>query len=293
MVASSLKGHNDNPWKIAISSLSDGSGKGKAPPLVAEAANSGFKNYWLNYFIRSKALTPRELVKHTILAVEAAQKQILEGRDNDEPLNANTTHLGLIAVVDDKSDTVHCCFSSIGDCKLLAKFPDGSLQDMTQDVQRPNRDDARDPGGQLGRKYRKREAAEGEVVYGEIPDLRNFTVAYFTVPKGTVFLPMSDGVHDNFDPVMLGLSAREAFDALTEEERRVLPGMQETYNVAWASNSDHLALRQAYFLSKIRALIANKRKETAVVDVVNTAISNAKSGKGKRDDTSCGWIPVV
>lgn len=289
MEALCLKASANPDYKMMLFTTADGSGKGKESPLAAESANRGFIKYLKNFCANTETLTAQDLVKQTVKAVESAQNEILEARIRREPVNANTTHLGFVSVIDNKNNVAHCCFSSVGDCKLLAKLPDGTLIDFTKEL-RPNSLSATDPGGQLGRKYRAREAAEDEIVYGEIPDLRNFVVSYLTVPVGTVFLPMSDGVYDNFDPKALGITPWQTFQELIEEEKQKLSPPSE--NAEWTDNLNDQRLRNAYFLQKIGGLIQQENGQNAVDTIVKTAIDNALSGKGKRDDTCCAWIQV-
>jgi len=64
------------------------------------------------------------------------------------------------------------------------------------DVTSANRaevEDAKDPGGRIG-PYVK----DGD------PDLRNLEVLYTVCSPGDVLMVVSDGVHDNLDPVTLG-----------------------------------------------------------------------------------------
>ncbi len=152
------------------------------------------------------------------MAVDAAHRSALLAKDGKESANACTTHLGLIVLTDAKQEKAHCCFSSVGDCKLFAKLPNGELVDLTHAVDRPS---VRDPGGQLGMKYRTQGERDNQLQFGEIPDLRNFTVGYVQLPKGTILIPMTDGVYDNINldkikEVIAGKDGAEAVDAIIE-----------------------------------------------------------------------------
>jgi hypothetical protein len=58
--------------------------------------------------------------------------------------------------------------------------------------------DARDPGGRLG-PYND----------GRLPDLRNLALYFRCVEEGDLVVVVSDGVHDNFDPQLMGVNPRE------------------------------------------------------------------------------------
>ncbi len=186
--------HLDTDDKIIFFSTADGSGPGLEPGLIAGAANEGFGNYIKSCFSKG-SLTPSKLVRATVLAVNAAQENTLREKNKDgNPANACTTHLGLVVYWDNTRKLAHCCFSSVGDCKLLARYPDGKIVDLTSHA---NREDVTDPGGQLGPKYVKKVPDSGISPYGEIPDLRNLTVGYVQLPEGAALIPMTDGVYDN------------------------------------------------------------------------------------------------
>jgi hypothetical protein len=52
---------------------------------------------------------------------------------------------------------------------------------------------AKDPGGRLG-----------PYLDGALPDLRNLSLYYRTCEEGDIIIFVSDGVHDNLDPQLLG-----------------------------------------------------------------------------------------
>jgi hypothetical protein len=211
--ALSIKSGNS---KLIAFSIADGSG----PGLVADKANLGFETSVLDKMMSSdtQGLTPMLLVFTTVMAVKAAQESALSAQDGNESANACTTHLGLIVFTNPGQEKAHCCFSSVGDCKLFAKFPDGNVIDLTSTVVRP---DIKDPGGQLGMKYRIHEHRENELLFGAIPDLRNFTVGYVQLSKGTILIPVTAGVCDNIglkkiQEVITGKDGDEAVDAIIE-----------------------------------------------------------------------------
>jgi len=87
---------------------------------------------------------------------------------------------------------------SIGDCKAYYyNAKDKTIRDITAG-NRKNVYDARDPGGRLG-PY----VDEGN------PDLRNVAVYYTNCEEDDLLLIVSDGVHDNLDPQILGIPPSE------------------------------------------------------------------------------------
>jgi serine/threonine protein phosphatase PrpC len=214
--------------KLVVFSIADGSGLGKGAGLVAQKANDGFQRAVFDKMRNAQKLTSSWLVHTTVMAVDAAQRSALLAKVGKESANANTTHLGLIVLTDVKQEKAHCCFSSVGDCKLLARFPNGDVKDLTWTVERPG---VTDPGGQLGMKYRSHGEREKQLLFGEIPDLRNFTVGYVQLPKGTILIPMTDGVYDNLNldkiqEVITGKDGAEAVDAIIKAAKAaaLLPG---------------------------------------------------------------------
>jgi hypothetical protein len=62
--------------------------------------------------------------------------------------------------------------------------------------------DPSDPGGRIGPANYDRPTE---------PDLRNLVLLYFPMEPGDAIACVSDGVHDNFDPVLLGEWVRELY----------------------------------------------------------------------------------
>ena len=112
-----------------------------------------------------------------------------------------TTFLGGLVLRIEKREFDHledpeyvCLLANVGDCKAYLKKSTGELVDMTRGT-RPSGISASDPGGYLG----------GD----DNPDLRNLSILYCGLDKGDSIIMMTDGVHDNFDPVHLNLDSKE------------------------------------------------------------------------------------
>jgi len=104
-------------------------------------------------------------------------------------------------------ETVRWVFvcASVGDCKALHFSK--KRREIT-DITYGNRLDVRsatDPGGRLG-------AMEGDGA----PDLRNLSVHFCPCDDDDLLILLSDGVHDNFDPVTRGLNPSDI--GLPDEE---------------------------------------------------------------------------
>lgn len=90
-------------------------------------------------------------------------------------------------------------FANVGDCKAFVYSP---ATRTARDITKQNRaasSSARDCGGRLG-PYKE---DSGE------PDLRNLDLRCELIDEGDIIIAVSDGVHDNLDPSMLGWTPSE------------------------------------------------------------------------------------
>ncbi|KAN0039978.1 hypothetical protein ACTA71_011860 [Dictyostelium dimigraforme] len=88
--------------------------------------------------------------------------------------------------------------ASVGDCKaFLVSHKRKEATDVTNG-NRCNLSDTRDPGGRLG-----------PYVGQGWPDLRNLKLYFTFCEENDIALIVSDGVHDNLDPIMLGKTPDE------------------------------------------------------------------------------------
>ena len=97
-------------------------------------------------------------------------------------------------------------FGNVGDCKVFLYSP---LRETVVDITHDNRNDsldARDCGGRLG-------------PYGTngMPDLRNLMITSSIVKRNDLIILVTDGVHDNLDPQLLGLLPKDVNPMLTAE----------------------------------------------------------------------------
>ena len=86
---------------------------------------------------------------------------------------------------------------SIGDCKAFHwRAADGVVTDIT--IGNRQELDVRDPGGRIGPHLRN-----------GAPDVRNLKLFFQPCEEGDMIVAMSDGIHDNLDPEMLGKTPPE------------------------------------------------------------------------------------
>lgn len=182
--------------RMVVFSNANGAGKGEDFCKVLNAANEGFITCLEQkipiLYKEHPSLTLSKLVHWTVAGLNKAQESILKipEKVNGEVINGCINHLGLVVFNSVEEKNAHCCFTSVGNSKLMARFPDGNLVDLTHDG---HCKDLKDAEGELGRKYHEHSRSK----YGTIPDLRNLTVVYLPLPKGTVLLPMTAGVYYN------------------------------------------------------------------------------------------------
>lgn len=109
-------------------------------------------------------------------------------------------------------------WAGVGDCKAyLYSCRRGSFRDLTAE-NRFGSKNAQDCGGRLG-----------PATIDKQPDMRNFQVDLVACEEGDLLLLVSDGVHDNLDPRVLGFQPSDLGQEGTWEE------MDPAYHAALAS----------------------------------------------------------
>eukprot|EP01088_Endostelium_zonatum_P020057 TRINITY_DN7215_c0_g2_i1.p1 TRINITY_DN7215_c0_g2~~TRINITY_DN7215_c0_g2_i1.p1 ORF type:complete len:552 (+),score=91.54 TRINITY_DN7215_c0_g2_i1:55-1710(+) len=187
-----------------VSIIADGCGWGFAPALAARRACRSFAEYLSSPRTQRKIHTLQDAARLLVRALAYSHSSILAAQP--ELLSVGTTTvLGgmLVQLKRGVSSVGKTCwiFGSVGDCKSF--LYNGSQKTMI-DLTVGNRvvDDVQDPGGRLG----PHRAQEGS----SEPDLRNMCIYYVVLgSKDAVFL-QSDGVYDNFDPQLRGISPTQA-----------------------------------------------------------------------------------
>ena len=166
-----------------ILALADGVNWGEKSRLAARCAIAGCLQYLSNHLFTAN--TTRDIMSSLLKAFEHAQGCILEK-------NATMTTL-CVAVVCQlaASDRWGLCVVNVGDSLAFTYKKGKGVQEVTigSHFDREERD-MRCPGGSLG------------PVDGYNPDLSNLTFSFTVLDPGDIVFLTSDGVSDNFDPVI-------------------------------------------------------------------------------------------
>jgi len=191
----------ENNTVIAV--ITDGCNWGRRPLEASHAARDSFIDYLRIH--QSEIQVLRDAGHHLLKALSFCHHKIC--LDKEDIWEAGTTTLlgGLIIKLKKKEDPKaekeaedikpqYCfVFVSIGDCKVFHfSAKSREINDLTLG-NRKNVYDLKDCGGRLG-----------PYVGDGAPDLRNVAVDYTMCEENDLILMMSDGVHDNLDPQILG-----------------------------------------------------------------------------------------
>lgn len=205
----------------AFVALADGCNWGHRPRDAARSAVAALRDYLTRRCGRDAVVPDLHEAAHYLLrAFAEADRRIMQGKGDTWEAGTTTLIGGLLLQLappphsstnagDDDDEGAEssrqlrgqwgfvCC--SVGDCKAFHYAPargggkgGGEVTDITAG-NRMNVTDVRDPGGRLG-----------PYLEGGAPDLRNLKLYFMPCEPGDVLLLVSDGVHDNFDPQMLG-----------------------------------------------------------------------------------------
>ena len=239
----------------AIMAMADGCNWGEAPKCAAIAARDAFVHYLHRH---SHEITDLHVAGNLILrAFSLAHSAILlpqnlskksndqsnegnvngggEGGEIDSSDIGTTTLLGgivlqLYADPDDpdcdvdedggkKSQEWGFVYGSVGDCKAFHwSCSTGKFSDITEGNRSVSMS-ASDCGGRLGPQ-----------MPGNLPDLRNFELGFFPCASGDIILLVSDGVHDNLDPALLGFAPRDV-NIDSDQWSDLSPSISETAKI--------------------------------------------------------------
>eukprot|EP01113_Clastostelium_recurvatum_P046662 TRINITY_DN820_c0_g1_i2.p1 TRINITY_DN820_c0_g1~~TRINITY_DN820_c0_g1_i2.p1 ORF type:complete len:956 (+),score=243.32 TRINITY_DN820_c0_g1_i2:188-3055(+) len=194
------------PDKLIVA-IADGCSWGPKPRDAALKASDGFMKTIINHHMSCK--TVADISDMLIRGFSNAQDAITASSDSESTLNyweVGTTTLlgGMLMKLDVKEKDsapdhatrwAFVC-ASVGDCKAFSFSPQsGQVREVTEGS-RPLVLDASDCGGRLGPQ-----------IEGQGPDLRNFQIFVdVSLQENDMIILMSDGVHDNLDPMMIGVN---------------------------------------------------------------------------------------
>lgn len=166
-----------------ILALADGVNWGEKSRLAARCAVAGCLHYLSNHLYTAN--TTRDIMSILLKAFEHAQGCII---DNDATMT--TLCVAVVCQLEDR-DRWGLCVVNVGDSLAFTFKRSKGVQEVTigSHFDNPERD-MRCPGGSLG-------PADG---YN--PDLRNLTFSFTMLDHGDIVFLTSDGVSDNFDPVI-------------------------------------------------------------------------------------------
>jgi len=185
-----------------IAIVADGCNWGEKPRKAAEKATTCFADYLLEH--QAEATTTHYVARLISRAFAIAHHSILEGAKDLWDVGTTTLLGGLVVKLkeplrEDRDGVIVSCkyayiWGSVGDCK---GFHYSASQKKFRDITSANRlgtTSARDCGGRLGPT-----GTEG------LPDLRNFRIDLTPCEEDDILILVSDGVHDNLEPMQIGL----------------------------------------------------------------------------------------
>ena len=207
----------------SILALADGIGWGEKSRLAARCAIGGCLQYLSSHLYTAK--TTRDILNILLNAFEHAQECI---KDND----ARTTTLCVAVICQLKaSGRWGLCVVNVGDSLAFTYKMSKGVEEVTIGSHCDGEErDMRCPGGALG------------PVDGYNPDLRNLTFSFTVLDSGDIVFLTSDGISDNFDPVIApctlceipddhDITQHQAYDSPIERHKAMLDDMTKVYVV--------------------------------------------------------------
>lgn len=175
-----------------IMALADGINWGVKPRLAARGAIAGCISHLHEKLFDSSAvsMTTQDIFHHLLLSFDEAHKTIIKH-------GGTTTTLTVAMVCELQSNpriTGHwgLCVVSVGDSPCFLYQPDlCKIYEVTAGAHMGKGRDPRDAGGCLGANI------------GDDPDLANLICCFLPISDNDIVFLTSDGISDNFDPVIL------------------------------------------------------------------------------------------
>uniref|UniRef100_A0A915LGR1 PPM-type phosphatase domain-containing protein n=1 Tax=Meloidogyne javanica TaxID=6303 RepID=A0A915LGR1_MELJA len=170
----------------AILALADGVNWGDGARLAARCAIRGAIDHLNNAIERQQLNTTNEIFHSMLGAFHAAHALILQ-----EGGALTTLCVAFVAPVKDSDSSVVLCVCNVGDSLCFVYNQTHGVNEITLGSHNiAQMRDMRDAGGALG------------PVDGRNPQLHNLTCSMTFVEKGDLVFITSDGISDNFDPVV-------------------------------------------------------------------------------------------
>lgn len=226
----------------------------------------------LAYFedIKSSKEDIREMALELLKSISYAHENIIH--DKKDIWDAGTTSILVSSVVEvepnPENDNKKWCFicATVGDCRAYI-WPRGkdTVQEITQGVNIIG--DVGDPGGRIG-----------PYIYQGAPDLRNLGVYYHFCSDDDMIILCTDGIHDSFDPELMGKTPHEISSYLKNEEISMTIDQFQ-----WDNLEPHIVdrLKQEYSTSMLEKILSeiehppNSRKVTKAL--VNYCIKQTRN----------------
>ena len=165
-----------------ILALADGVGWGEQSRLAARCAIAGCLQYLSSHLYTAN--NTRDIMSILLKAFEHAQECIMDR-------NAATTTLCVAVVCQlEASERWGLCVVNVGDSLAFTYKTSKGVQEVTIGSHYDEEREMSSPGGSLG------------PVDGYNPDLRNLTFSFTVLDSGDIVFLTSDGISDNFDPVI-------------------------------------------------------------------------------------------
>jgi hypothetical protein len=227
--------------KVQMASFNDGNDWGDKSMGAAikanESALSQMEEGVQSLLDGGKPVTSQDIIRIHDQALMKAQDDVA----SSNLLGSTCPQLLTVA-----GDVAH--ISTIGDTKCFVIGTDLSIKDPTEGIRGGY--DAKDPGGRIGGAggdttgYIVSKDKSGEAISGG--DLRNYTHALLRLNPGDTVVMCSDGIADNLDPEMQGLSPKDC--GLKGDE--------------WNSDDkDHTDYRNKYQAAQIKVILQDYKKE--------------------------------
>ena len=214
-----------------ILALADGVNWGEKSRLAARCAVAGSLQYLSSHLYTAN--TTHDIMGVLLKAFEHAQECII---DNDATM---TTLCVAVVCQLETSGRWGLCVVNVGDSLAFTYKTSKGVQEVTIGSHYDNEGrDMRCPGGSLG------------PVDGYNPDLRNLTFSFTVLDSGDIVFLTSDGVSDNFDPVVAqckhceipGLRRANSLDSMLDEISKSESKFEENSkgsSLGQSSKSDH------------------------------------------------------